>query len=138
MTSDDFIQIAAKLVAQTGFASSESRHRTAVSRAYYGAFHASCEFLRDCSVAIRRNSYGHQDTIDYLRRSGDSRASLISGMIDDLRQKRILADYRLESTTFVSSSTAKDCVEVAMEVLGLLAECRSEIAKFRDRFNRSS
>lgn len=132
MTPKEFIEISAKLVAHTGFASHEARHRTAVSRAYYGAFHAVSEFLQDCELTVRRNAYGHQDAIDYLRKSGDVRARLISGMVDDLRQKRILADYRLEAATFESVTLAKDCVEIASEVLTLLAECRRGIDSFRE------
>lgn len=134
MKPAEFIQLAAKLVTQSELATSESRHRTAVSRAYYGAFHASNEVLEDCSMAVRRNAYGHQDVIDLLRQNSDPRARRLSRMLDDLRRQRIAADYRLDAEHFRTAIVARQSVELASEVLRLLTECRSDIATFREKF----
>lgn len=49
MTGNEFIELAGKLVAASG--ADESSLRTAIGRAYYGAFHLATSFLNELGFA---------------------------------------------------------------------------------------
>lgn len=46
MTGSDLIALASHLVANTAFGNAEARYRSAISRAYYGAFHLVAEYTK--------------------------------------------------------------------------------------------
>lgn len=125
MTGNDFITLAGKLAASANWGCDEARHRTAVSRAYYGAFHAVCLMLRDWGFMVRRNSYGHQDAYDILWQSGHPLAQSVAVPLDDLRSLRICADYRTEDRQFATPAVAKLYVETATTLLSQLDRCRA-------------
>ncbi len=125
MNAADFVEFAGRLAAMQQVGPHEARCRSAVSRAYYGAFHAVSELLRSWDVVVRRNSFGHQDAIDALRRSQHPVAREIGGALDNLRQARIRADYRLEGQ-LIAEKFAMNSVEEANEVLSLIERCKRD------------
>ena len=137
MTGPDFIDIAAKLTASTNWGSDESRHRTAVSRAYYGAFHSVCALLREWGIAVRRSSYGHQDAHDLLWQSGHELARGVASLLDHLRSARIRADYRLDDRQYLTPSAAKSCVESATDLLRRLDQCRADATEIKAAIEKS-
>lgn len=131
MTSDDFVAVAAQLAVTSQWGPSEARYRSAISRAYYGAFHTVCESLRSNGRAVRRSAYGHQDALDALRKMSNQLARDIAWLLDDLRSERIRADYRLESAHAPSQQDAVDAVEAANKLLSLLKLLPEPTSDFR-------
>lgn len=132
MTGDGFIRLAGKLVAVTGLGEDESRLRTAVSRAYYGAFHLTTALLTAWQFELKRNAYGHQEAYNMLWRSGHAEAQKVASLLDDLRTERIKADYRLDDSRFWTPETAIMCVEMAETLRIALDTCRSDEESIRD------
>ena len=56
MTGDDFISVATQLLASK----SEAHLRTAVGRAYYGAFHLARDLVRACGVLVPAGPEAHK------------------------------------------------------------------------------
>jgi uncharacterized protein (UPF0332 family) len=66
MNPDDFISLAGKLAANAN--ADEATYRTAVSRAYYGAFHLAATFLAELGFAAPRMANVHVFVQHHLRR----------------------------------------------------------------------
>lgn len=126
MTGDGFIRLAGKLVAQSGLGDDDSRFRSAVSRAYYGAFHLATSQLASWQFVVRKNACGHQETYNLLWGSGQPDARRVASLLDDLRTERIKADYRLDDLRFQTSQMAVMCVEMAETLKRALEKCRDQ------------
>lgn len=63
-----FIHLAGRLAASA--AADEAAGRSAVSRAYYGAFHLAVAFLGDLGIVFPANTYAHAVVQRYLIGSG--------------------------------------------------------------------
>ena len=72
--------------------------RSAVSRAYYAAFHVAAGILREMGFSISTAARGHADVTDRLMGSGHDDVVRIGRDIQDLRTMRNKADYDLVST----------------------------------------
>lgn len=117
MTADEYIQFARMLVAR--FSSDEAAQRTAVSRAYYGAYHLAAELLRPLSIGPL--NYG---TIPrFLMQSAVPAAQNAGRVLGNLQSDRIKADYRLDTTITVQFATTN--VERAHEIRTFLAAFES-------------
>lgn len=57
MNPDDFVSLAGKLAANAN--ADEATYRTAVSRAYYGAFHLAAAFLAELGFVAPRTANVH-------------------------------------------------------------------------------
>lgn len=105
MDPADFISLAVR------FSNSqrEADLRTAVSRAYYGAFHMARNLLEDCGVKLSGNELYkvevHQKLRYCLGESGNEEAMLLGKKLGSLRDRRNEADYDLDSTTFVEQNS---------------------------------
>lgn len=127
MTPNEFISVATQLLAGEG----EGRFRTAVSRAYYGAFHFSREFLVECGVVIGIDAVAHRNVRWCLANSDDPRIKNLAKALEHLRKARNDADYELSSTQFAGRSAAKTEVERAVEIYTVLAAYQVAEAKNR-------
>jgi uncharacterized protein (UPF0332 family) len=144
MDGSDFIELAGRLVANATI--SEASYRSAVSRAYYGAFHVSGAFLSELGVAPVRNANVHAFVRNYLYESGHSEARVAARELGDLQTARNRADYRLDDFEAGSREFAMLNVERALRVLSALVECDKEparhaiqlgIAEYERRIRRS-
>jgi uncharacterized protein (UPF0332 family) len=135
MTPHEFIAFAGKLAAMSS--GGEAAVRTAVSRAYYGAFHAARELLADLNVSIAANLRSHGLVRQCLIGSSHAEAMSAGGALHDLHTDRIRADYELSDTRFQSFLFARSRVEKAELILTLLDRCRHEPARseVRDAIN---
>lgn len=128
MDPADFLTLAIKL----SNSQDEADLRTALSRAYYGAFHFVCRFLRDCGVRLSgKELYGadvHRKVRFCLNESGSPNARLAGEKLASLRQRRNEADYDLELADFRHPSYVKVEVRVAQHVLDALQRCGAEPA----------
>ena len=125
MNGDDFINLAGKLATSRD----EASLRSAVSRAYYGAFHLVLAFLEDIERTVPRNANAHVQVARKLQSAGQSDAYRAGSLLRDLHTERIKADYRLDNRRIGTSAFAKLCVETASEIQAALKSCRAEPAR---------
>jgi uncharacterized protein (UPF0332 family) len=134
MTGDDLIHVAGHLVANTALGNAEARYRSAVSRAYYGAYHKAVELLESCGVRVPENAEAHQFAYARLFATGIPAAIEAARSLNDLRGDRNDADYHLEKPGFDNLRNAQDRVELAHSIRNCLADC---IANGRPAFEAS-
>ncbi len=125
MNGNDFIQLAGRLATSAEPASL----RSAVSRAYYGAFHLAGEFLADIGHPVARNANAHVLVARMLQSSGQPDAVRAGSLLGDLHSDRIKADYRLDDHRVETSAFARLKVESAHAIRSALDQCRQEPAR---------
>lgn len=96
MTGEEFISVATRLLAS----SREGDLRTAVSRAYYGAFHLARDFVLNCGVVIPSGPEAHKSVRWCLANSGDAELGQCAAWLESLRSARNKADYDLSDNRF--------------------------------------
>jgi uncharacterized protein (UPF0332 family) len=121
MDGNDFIALAGKLAAAPD--PDEATCRTAISRAYYGAFHVAHSFLVELGFEPVRNANVHAFVRHQLSGSGHADAILASELLDDLQSARNRADYRLDDPQFGSRRDAMLIVERAHLVVSAVERC---------------
>jgi uncharacterized protein (UPF0332 family) len=126
MDATAFIALAGKLAAAP--AAEEASYRTAVSRAYYGAFHAARLFLVELGFKPVGNANVHAFVRHYLNGSNHPDASLAAGQLADLQAARNRADYDLDNPDVGRRAYAMVIVERAHRVVSALAKCREDAA----------
>lgn len=130
MNPADFISLALKL----SNSQQESELRTAVSRAYYGAFHSARELIEGCGIRFpRAELFGadiHRKVRFCLAHADNDDAALVVNRLSSLREQRNHADYDLTSDRFsvANSRNVKTTVRIAVEILDAIQRCRSEAA----------
>ncbi|HVC97114.1 MAG TPA: hypothetical protein VND64_25775 [Pirellulales bacterium] len=125
MTGSDFIAVAIQLLTTDN----EARLRSAVSRAYYGAFHDVREFVESLGVAVPR--YDVHDKLWWcLRQAGERDAVLAGNALNVLRSDRNAADYNLKARLF-TRDVVRVKVELAVKVVDLVDLCRGEPLRSR-------
>jgi uncharacterized protein (UPF0332 family) len=127
MDGHDFIALAGKLAVAPS--ADEATFRTAVSRAYYGAFHVGRSFLVELGFEPVGNANVHAFVRHYLNASGNSEARLAATELSDLHTARNRADYRLDDPYVGSHSNAIVYVERAHGVVSALERCRADEAR---------
>ena len=78
----------------------DCRSRTAIGRFYYAAFLVALKKLQDCGIRIEDNSKIHQEVIGLYMDKG---LSNIGDLLDQLREKRVDADYHMDIEIKMSS-----------------------------------
>jgi hypothetical protein len=116
MDATEFISVSAKLVGW-----GKAGARSAVSRAYYGAFHLACELLRDLSGETLGSGIAHNLAVQFLGSADHVNAKAAARLLGDLHSHRIRADYRLLDPHVEQMEFAQRCVEHATEVQRQLA-----------------
>jgi hypothetical protein len=69
--------------------------RSAISRAYYAAFHVAHEFLDRIKVVVGQSPQAHVSVQHALNNSGDPSLALVSSRLRTLYTDRLAADYDL-------------------------------------------
>lgn len=123
MKPGEFIRFAEKLAVQPGAVPAVLR--TAASRAYYGAFHLTREFLIDLGFRPGANHNLH----NWLTDSSHPAAKKLARCLSDLQTERIRADYELDRTGPESPNSARRAVEMARDFETYLADCQSQAAR---------
>jgi uncharacterized protein (UPF0332 family) len=100
--------------------------RSAVSRAYYGAFHIAQDLLFELATVSRGAGAGKSHTLvpQYLRESQHPDAKQAASLLSDLHSDRIKADYRLGDANVETIGFAKLNVEAAKQIQQRLASFR--------------
>jgi uncharacterized protein (UPF0332 family) len=100
--------------------------RSAVSRAYYGAFHEALALLHACGVWLPRTEQVHVKVGYCLLECGDPDAAKEGRQLDILRSKRKVADYDLDDNRFADSSDARREALRARQILETFDRCRTK------------
>jgi uncharacterized protein (UPF0332 family) len=128
MTGRDFVACAEQFAKGV----TEAEHRSAVSRAYYGAFHEALALLHTCGVWLPKTKQVHVKVGYCLRDCGDPDTAKAGRQLDILRSKRKVADYDLDDRRFADSSDARREALRARQVLESFDQCRTKAtADFR-------
>jgi uncharacterized protein (UPF0332 family) len=94
ITGEDFLALAEVWVTGT----TEAEWRSAVSRAYYAAFHRARRLLRDLGFLVPRADQAHAYLWLRLSNCGDSQVEMAGSDLNTLRRDRNRADYDVEQT----------------------------------------
>jgi uncharacterized protein (UPF0332 family) len=124
MDGRDFIALAGRLAAMP--AADEAMYRTAVSRAYYGAFHVARSFLIELGFAPPANANVHSFVRHYLNGSGDRDACRAASLLSQLQSARNRADYKFDEPSAGSRGRAMVCTEWAHRVVSAVENCRAD------------
>ena len=96
----------------------EAHWRSAVSRAYYAAFHEARRRLRHCGFAVPRAEQAHAYLWLRLSNCGHADLAHAGAELNDLRSQRNWADYDFDRP--LNQPTAADYVQAARDLLHLL------------------
>ena len=124
MKGEDFITLAGFLATLRNNPVYEACCRSAVSRAYYGAYHVSRVFLEDIGLIVGE---AHPElALDF--RGGELEESVyIGSLLNELRKRRNVADYELSKS---GTSDAKNCqyaVGMAHDIVNNLGVLRQKL-----------
>jgi hypothetical protein len=117
ITGAHFLALAGKWAANP--AADEATCRSAISRAYYGAFHLAVDYLVSLGQKLGRN---HGEVHQSLSESGHSRGRAAGGHLSNLQSFRVKADYDLKEPAVATADAARLCVELAVKVRAILQE----------------
>ena len=111
MTGRDFLAVAHALAAGP----TEAEWRSAVSRAYYVAFHTTREFMTRRRFRVPAGEQAHAYLWLRLSNTGDPAADTIGRLLRDLRGRRNIADYDLARLR--TQANATDAVTDARDLI---------------------
>jgi hypothetical protein len=104
--------------------------RTVTSRAYYAAFLEAVEFLAKMGVPVERTAAGHKEVRHILTNSGDKDLADAGKILDDLRDHRNGADYRLHEAEYGREERATLRWRESGVIMVTLSACRSDQTRF--------
>jgi len=114
MNPRDFMDLAWELLGGM----KQAEWRSAVSRAYYAAFHVARGLLRQAGFAAPLAENAHAYVWLRLSNSGHPDVQIAGAKLSLLRSGRNLADYELQRT--LNQATATDQVRMASDIIQLL------------------
>ncbi len=120
MTGSEFLTLANALLAEP----TEAAWRSAVSRAYYAAFHTARLLLRDLGFRTPRADQAHAYLWLRLSNCGDPQIQVAGQRLRDLRSERNRADYDIDIP--LSQVAAAVQVRIAEQLIQLLDAGRVE------------
>jgi uncharacterized protein (UPF0332 family) len=120
MKGRDFLTLANTLAA----GKTEAEWRSAVSRAYYAAFHVARELFESLGFQVPRSDRAHNYIAIRLQNCGVANVQSAGRNFDQLRGDRNFADYDVQKPYWRKSSAAQ--VQSAVLVIQILDGARSE------------
>ena len=103
-----------------------SEFRSAISRAYYAAFHVALEQLESMGFVVAHGPAAHAEVPRLLLNSSDTELVRIGGSLVDFRGARNKADYQLRNTRLESATVAEVHVGNADWIIRELDACGVE------------
>jgi uncharacterized protein (UPF0332 family) len=116
----DFLLLANRLAAGPA----EADWRTAVSRAYYAAFHVAHGLLTDLNFTVPRADRAHQYLVYRLSNSGEAVVEQAGRDLDTLRRLRNRADY--DEFPALTQAQAAAAVQMTANIIQALDDARRE------------
>jgi uncharacterized protein (UPF0332 family) len=123
----DFLVLARQLTAGPA----EADWRTAVSRAYYAAFHVARQMFTNLGFRVPRADRAHQYLVFRLSNSGESGVEQAGRDLDTLRRLRNRADY--DEIPALTQAQATAAVQLASNIIQVLDLATQEPARTRMR-----
>jgi uncharacterized protein (UPF0332 family) len=127
MQPQSFLDLAERLIASE---KNPAGFRSAISRAYYGAFLQAEDFLRRMNVFLAKDKK-HQEIVQILADTGDADVNEASSMLGDLRDERNRADYKMDDKDAEIEAHAQQCVDNAKDLVAKLNGCRIAGSRFQ-------
>lgn len=124
MKGHDFVAFASKVAA---LHHEEAARRSVISRAYYGALHASLDFLRGLGLPIDTR---HDNAAIDFKSSLVADGVRIGRLLDRLREARVKADYRIADESVCPPANVLSSVERANEILEVLEALQQQLTQF--------
>ncbi len=124
MTGRDFVACAE----QFAQGPTEAELRSAVSRAYYGAFHEALVLLKTCGIWLPKTEQIHMKVGYCLQDCGDPDAAEAGRELELLKSKRKVADYDLDDDRFTASRAVRLEIARARRILETVDRCRTQAA----------
>lgn len=97
--------------------------RSAVSRAYYAAFHVARKLLVDMGFRISRGPAAHGDVCKYLGNADNLTVEHAGNNIGDLKGWRNQADYELDLAKHENSGSVQNIVLITKQIIEDLEQC---------------
>ncbi|MFO0964747.1 MAG: HEPN domain-containing protein [Gemmataceae bacterium] len=116
----DFIWLAGRLAS----AATEAEWRSAVSRAYYAAFHVARRLFTDLRFNVPRADRAHQYLVFRLSNGGEPAVEQTGRDLDTLRRLRNRADY--DDAPVLTQAQASAAVRLAEGIIQALDSVRLE------------
>jgi len=142
MNGGEFISFAGKLAMQTSHG--PAGYRSAVSRAYYGAFHIARAYLNAFQFHCHSGSNEHQWVQHHFQNCTTQTARDIGQSLANLHESRKVADYKLDKVAADRQSNAESCVLRADGIRDNIKECsnpaliatiKAEMVAYRQKVN---
>jgi uncharacterized protein (UPF0332 family) len=127
MNWGDFLLLATRLAP----GATEADWRTAVSRAYYAAFHVARRLLTDLNFTVPRADRAHQYLVFRLSNCGEPVVEQAGRDLDTLRRLRNRADY--DEVPALTQPQAAAAVHLAEGIIRVLDAAGQEPARTRMR-----
>lgn len=134
ISADDILELAGRIEDDSSIGDEEVRCRSAISRAYYAAFHFAKAFLQEFEITVSTGPSGHGEVFRYLFNCGSATARSAARVLDEMRRIRNLADYDLKLTGFESCEVGKNHVKHALAIKSDLQVCLQNPAAIRAGF----
>jgi uncharacterized protein (UPF0332 family) len=123
----DFLVLAARSAADA----TEADWRTAVSQAYYAAFHVARRLFADLRFTVPRADRAHQYLVFRLSNSGESAVEQAGRDLETLRRLRNRPDY--DETPALTQPQATAAAHIADTIIRVLDAARQEPARTQVR-----
>lgn len=115
MNGRDFLTLARQLAA----GSTEASWRSAISRAYYAAFHVARNLLEDLGFAVPNGDQAHAYIYRRLQNCANAQVASAGMALDRLRSERNRADYdlhwRITQTSASSQIVAAERIILSLD-----------------------
>jgi hypothetical protein len=110
--------------------SSPARCRTAIGRAYYGAFHSAVDILKRLNAPPGKGPSAHGHAFRLLQRSGDLELAAAGMLLQSLHGLRIIADYALDPRPVVETpANARKAAADADRIVAALDELMADATR---------
>jgi len=120
MDARDFLALAQQLA----LATTEAAWRSAVSRAYYAAFHIARELMEDLGFTVPHADRAHSHLWLRLSNCGDAHTERAARRLNDLRRERNGADYDLKRA--MPKAAAQSQLPFAAQIIQVFDAARME------------
>lgn len=108
----EFFLDIAKMIKENNSLNEQGKIRTIIGRAYYAAFLCAREHLKIHKARAFDKEHQHQDVLNAL---DDFEANDLKQWLDQLRDKRVNADYHLNSS--LDMNLCEKCLRLSEEII---------------------
>ncbi len=121
-----FLDLARVLKGGTGTA---ENYRTAISRAYYAAFHVGVESLQAIGITLSEGPGGHGELANCLGACGDLDLQKASARLKSLHGRRRKADYAMNDPRSETRTEAEDAYMESNQIIEQIDKFRNDRRK---------